>query len=147
MRKYFDRIFFDKPKIYQKRIIGLLLIIIGIILIYYPTNLNLKISLSTIFIGFILIFIIDEKRISRTITGNYLIVIIILWIFILFIITKDIQYDNFLIIGILGILIIRELLDAFMSPILKKRMILLSYLLFIFFIIIIGQRIINIVGI
>lgn len=147
MKKYFDRIFFDKPRVYQNRIIALLLIIIGIILLYNPTNLHLKISTSMILIGFLFIFELNEKLASRKITGQHLTTIIVVWIFLVLIVSSNIEFDDFLAIVILGILAIKELLDGFLSPQLKKRMNVLFCIFVVFFAIIIGQRIINIIGI
>ena len=102
------------------RAIGLSLIIIGAMFLLYPTNLNLKISATIIVIGIFFIFELKEKQELKKITGRYLTIILIIWILIIFFVTFNIEYHAFFILGILGILIIKELLDAFMSSKLKK---------------------------
>jgi len=128
-------------------VIGLLIIVIGIALLYNPTNINLKISASLIFIGILFIFEIDDKSELKKINGRYLTIILLLWILFLFIITIDIEYNAFFILAISGILIIKELLNSFISSTLKKRITEISNLLVIFLIFIIGQKIINIASI
>jgi len=127
--------------------IGFLIIIIGIILLYNPTNFNLKISASLIFIGILFIFEIEDKSELKKINGRYLTIILIFWILILFIITINIEYNAFFIIAISGILIIKELLNSFISQKLKKRITEISNLLVIFLIFVIGQKIISIASI
>ena len=147
MKKYIDQNFFDKPIEYQNRIIGLLLIMVGIIFLYNPINFYIKISASMILIGFLIFFQLNEKHTSRTITGQQINLIIISWLIIAFIVTINNEFDIFLFIVILGILTIKEFLDGFMSLRLKKRIFIFSYFLIFLFILILGQRIINILGI
>ena len=127
--------------------IGFLIIIIGIILLYNPTNFNLKISASLIFIGILFIFEIDDKSELKKINGRYLTIILAFWILILLGITINIEYNAFFIIAISGILIIKELLNSFISQKLKKRITEISNLLVIFLIFVIGQKIISIASI
>lgn len=146
MKEYLKKTFFDIPIFYQNSIIGLLLIVAGIIFLFNPSNLNLKVSASLILIGVFIIMIlnINEKSIKRNITGKQFTGIIILMIFFVFIITYNIEADIFLIITILGIITLREFLFEFMSILLKKRMTILFYFLIITFSLVIGQRVINI---
>lgn len=149
MKGYIERSFFDKLSIYQSKIIGLLLIIVGIVFLYNPTNIHLKVSAGMILMGLfiITIFDINEKSVPKAITGPQLTALILIWIFPVFIISRDIEFDIFLIVIILGIFIIYEFINDYMGYPLKKRMNVLFYLLLIVFILIIGQKVINIVGI
>lgn len=149
MKNYINRSFIDTSIFYSDRYIGLLLIIVGIIFLLNPKNLNLKVSASLILLGIIviMIFSIDEKKISKVITGKQLTGLITLWIILAFFITDNIDADLFSIIVILGIFILKEFSSDFMGLLLKKRMTFLYYLLIIVFTIIIGQRIINVIGI
>jgi len=122
--KKFKKIKLTKELIKNARaigVIGFLIIVIGIALLYNPTNINLKISASLIFIGILFIFEIDDKSELKKINGRYLTIILLFWILFLFIITIDIEYNAFFILAISGILIIKELLNSFISSTLKKR--------------------------
>jgi len=142
-----DRIFFDRLTIYQSTIIGVLLIIIGVIFLFNPINLHLKVSASIILIGFLVILLsdINEKYIPKTITGRQLIAIIAIWIFIIFIMTSHLESDIFFVLVLMGILIIKEFLNVFFSTSLKKRMKVVFYFLVFSFSVIIIQKVINII--
>lgn len=146
MKGYLDRIFFDRLTFYQSTIIGVLLIIVGIIFLFNPINLNLKVSASIILIGFLVILLsdINEKYVPKTITGRQLTVIIAIWIFIIFIMTSHLEADIFFVLVLMGILIIKEFLNVFFDTPLKKRLKVVFYSLIFLFLVIIVQRIINI---
>lgn len=134
---------------YSNSIIGILLIIVGIIFLLNLTNLNIKIGVTLLFIGTILImfFTINEKTTKNSFTGPAIFYIFTIWIVIALMLTYNIDADIFLIVVILGIISIREFLSGFVSPRLEKRLNLLFYGLFIIFVPIIAQRIINILNI
>jgi hypothetical protein len=134
---------------YSNTLIGILLIIVGVVFLLNFTNLNIKIGASLMLIGFLLIMIFDisEKTIKKTIAGSEIFFIFTIWLFISFLITINIDADIFLIVVILGIITMREFLFGSVSPRLEKRMHILFYGLLIFFILIIAQRIINILDI
>jgi len=73
--------------------------------------------------------------------------IISIWILTVLIITSDSNYEIFFILIFIGILIIRELTDVFTTFNLKDRMNIFIYIFIIVFIIIVGQKIINILNI
>jgi len=140
VRPYLNRSFFSPSKI-----VGLLLVITGIIFLYNPNDLRLKVGASMILLGLLclLFFNISEKSVSKTITGYKLTLILVLLIFIGFIITYSFEADLFFVAVILGILIVNELLSEFAGPLLKRRLTILSYFLILIFAIIIIQKIIN----
>lgn len=131
---------------YNNSLIGILLVIVGVIFLLNLSNLNIKIGTSLIFIGIILImfFNINEKTTKKSYTGSEIFIILTLWLFISLLITYNIDADIFLPVVILGIIIIREFLSGLVSPRLEKRLNILFYSLLILFILIIAQRIINI---
>ena len=149
MKNYINRTLFDNPILYSNSVIGLLLITVGIILLFNPININLKVSASMILLGLFVIMILDvnEKSLRKTINGKQLTFISTFWIFLVFIISYNIDAEIFLIIVILGILVLKELISDYMSNPLKKRMTVIFYLLIITFIILVGQKVINIIGI
>ena len=145
MKKYNNRTFLDIPNL----VIGLILIMTGVIFLFNSTNINLKVGISMILLGLLVVMIFDvnEKKLRTTITGKQLTSILLLWIFLIFIISYNIDAEIFLIFVILGILILKEFLIDYMSNPLKKRMTVLFYLLIIVFIAVIGQKVINIITI
>lgn len=149
MKGSFNKTIFDISFLYHNNFIGLLLIIVGIIFLFNPTNLHFKVSAALILIGILIIIFFDlnDKSIPKSIDGKQLTVVITLWIIFSFIITTNIDADFSLTIVILGILTLKEFLSDFISFPLKKRINFLYYSLIIVFIIIIGQKVINIIGI
>ena len=111
--------------------------------------LNIKIGITLILIGIFVIFIFTVTRESKFkgISAGQITLVIIMWILSIFFITVDIDLDIFLILIIIGILTIKEVTDEFMNVQLKNRMKVLSYVFLIIFIVIIGQKIINILNI
>ena len=148
MRRHLHDFSFD-TLYYSNTLIGILLIIFGVIFLLNFTNLNVKIGASLMLIGFLLImfFNINEKSNKKSFTGPEIFVIFAIWLFISLIITYNIDADIFLIVVILGIITLREFLFGSVSPRLEKRMNILFYSLLIIFILIITQRIINILDI
>ncbi len=158
------RHYFSKSKPHRRvKIIGMLLILMGLAflinsilletrgigLLHSSIILNAKIGIASILIGIFLIFIIPvpKEGTSKSISTEQMTLAIIGWILVIFFITADIDLDIFLILIIIGILIIKELTDEFISSQLKNRMKILSFVFLLVFIIVIGQKIINILTI
>lgn len=147
MKRYLDRIYFDKPISYQSNIFGIILILIGIVFFYNPTPLTIKIGITSILIGFFMIFMITGKSKTKGFGDAQITLIITGWIVIMFFITataKDAGVDVFLILSFLGALTIVELADEFTSAHLKKRMNVFIFLFLIVFIMIVAKKIISI---
>ena len=72
--------------------------------------------------------------------------LIALWILLALLITKDVDLELFFVLIVIGILIIRALIDIFISTPLKHRMNLIIYVFIIVFIIIVGNKIITIIN-
>lgn len=126
-------------------LIGVLLIIIGVVFLVNPDNLRIKVGVSLILFGVFCFLLIrlDEKDITNLITDRRLTLILALWVFLVLLLTYNIDADIFLIIVILGILILIELLSDFFSPLLKKRKTILFYVLLIAFVVVIEQSVIH----
>jgi hypothetical protein len=123
--------------------IGILLMILGIVL-YITLAFNLKISVTFIFIGFVITLMASEKNTYTIVNDMQLILIIILLTLIALIVTLNENIDIFIILIIISVIALREFLDKLLSPQLRKRMNILFYILIIVFVIIVAQRIINI---
>jgi hypothetical protein len=128
-------------------IIGIFLSITSFVDLNISATINatiIKISATIIFIGFVIILMIDEKNTHTAINDIQLILIIILLTLVSLIITINTDFDIFIILIIISTIVLKELLNKFLSPHLQKRMNLLFYILLILFVIIVVQRIINI---
>jgi hypothetical protein len=148
VRKYLDDLSFN-ALYYRNSLIGILLIIVGFIFLLNLTNLNIKIGASLILIGFLLImfFNINEKTDKKSFTGQGFFLIFAIWLFIVLFITSNIDADIFLIIVILGIITMSEFLFGSIPARLEIRMNIIFYSLLILFILLVAQRIINILHI
>ena len=118
-------------------IIGIILIVLGVIFLYIRFSLSFKISASLIFIGFVIILMINEKEANQTINNIQLILIIMILTLVAWILTINSEIEIFFISIIIGIIALKELLDTFLSQNLNKRMNLLCYILLSIFIIIV----------
>ena len=148
MRKYINEFSFN-TLYYRNLSIGILIIVVGAIFLLNFKNLNIKIGVSLIFIGFLLImfFNVNEKTIEKSFSGQEIFFLFTCWLFLSLMITYNVDADIFFIMIILGIIIMRELLFESVPGRLEKRMNLVFYGLVILFIFIILQRIINILDI
>lgn len=68
------------------------------------------------------------------------------WILIAFFITGDTDLEVFFILIFIGVLITRQLTDVFTTSNLKDRIDIFIYLFIILFVVIVGKKIINILG-
>ena len=158
-------------------IIGLICLISGLVLIINPTNLsyfsilnllltnpnglNIKLGLGLILIGLIFIVIIYEKKPEKLDNSNKTLnskkiklllsekitLVLTVWIIILFFITGEGNLEIFFTLIFLGLLVVDILLaDLFTKP-LRFRMYLFISVFLIIYIVIISQKIINILNI
>jgi hypothetical protein len=136
----------NKTNRYYGKIIGIILMIIGIIFLFTTFSFHLKLSAALLFIGFVIILMINGKDTDKAINNIQLVLIIILLTFVIWLITIDVDFDIFMILIIISIIILKEFLDKYLSSYLKKRMNILFYILLIPLVIIFVQRIINILS-
>ncbi|KYK25550.1 hypothetical protein AYK25_09395 [Thermoplasmatales archaeon SM1-50] len=141
----------NKTKQYFKKIMGMILIILGIIFIFPTFLFHFRLSATLLLIGFVIIFIIngqDTDKIINTkkINNMQLIIIIAISTLILLLITIQVELDMFIILTIISLLALKEFLDTFLSSHLQKRITILLYILFIPLVIIFAQKIINILN-
>lgn len=118
----------------------------GIIFLYTTFSFHFKISATLLFIGFVIILMINEKKTDKAINNIQLILIIILLTLVIWLITIDVNFDIFFILIVISIISLKELLNKFLSSYLQKRMNILFYILLIPLVIIFLQRIINILS-
>jgi len=141
---------------------GLFIIIIGFIILFYPSSTNIKISITLFFIGSLLFTLIPEKRIiastpadsrvsflkrNKLIISEKITLLIIIATVFLFLITNPADIEIFLVLLYLCLLIIKELIDEFTPLYMKRRLNIFVMIFFVIFIIIIAERIITILNI
>ena len=136
----------NKKNQFYGKIIGIILIILGIIFLYNTFSFHFKLSATLLFIGFVIILMINEKKTDKAINNIQLILIIILLTLVVWLVTIDADFDIFFILIVISIIALKELLHKFLSPYLQKRMIILFCVLLIPLVIIFLQRIINILS-
>ena len=148
MRRYLDRIYFDKPASYQSRIIGIILLIVGIIFLYNPTLLNIKIGATSILIGLFMIFLMTGETTTKGISDAQITLGIAAWILLMFFITGlgEANLQIFFISIFIGLLMIAEISDNFTAIHLKKRLSIFISVFLIAFIVIIITKIISMAG-
>jgi len=73
--------------------------------------------------------------------------ILSIWVLIVLLITGDANFEIFFILIFIGVLIAREISDVFTTINLKDRINIIIYMFIIVFIVIVGQKIINILNI
>lgn len=139
---YLHKIYFDKSVSYKSSIFGILLFTIGILVFWAPLGLDNKIGLSLLFTGFFIVLFITDKNIN-TVFDRFIILITILWVWIVFFITDSFSVDIFIFLLLLGILISLELTAKFLAPSLKKRLILMSGILCIVYVLFLAEKVIN----
>lgn len=144
MKRYSEKIFFNKSINYPGKIIGIILIIIGLFSLYVNSFFNFNISLAVIFIGFIVLLLINGEKTQKGINNVELVLFIIILILIALIISMNADFDVFIIFIIIGTIGLKEILDKFFNPDLQKRLNILLCILLIIFVSIIAKRIINI---
>ena len=150
MRRYLDRIYFDKPASYQSRIIGIILLIVGIIFLYNPTLLNIKIGATSILIGLFMIFLMTGETTTKGISDAQITLVISVWMLVMFLITGmsgTANLEIFFILVLIGFLIVKEITYEFTAAHLKNRMNVFIFLFLIAFIVLIAKKIISITGI
>ena len=143
VRSYLNRSFFSPSKI-----VGLLLVITGIIFLYNPNDLRLKVGASMILLGlFFLLFLnVREINIQKTISNQKFTFILVIWIFLVFIITYNFEADFFFIIVIIGIFIIKNLFHEYIGKIIQKRLNFMLIFFFIVFLVIVADKILIIIN-
>jgi len=101
---------FNKSLSNSMRILGVLLFSIGILFIIYPLYINYRLGLLLILIGAFLLFFISEKSTNVELDRN-ITLLLILWLLVMFYMTVGWGVDIFFFSIVLGMIIIKELID------------------------------------
>jgi len=68
LKQYLEKKYFDNSPSLKSSVIGIIFIIAGIIVLFKPTPMNLKIGISSILIGLFLIGMMTGKNTTKRIT-------------------------------------------------------------------------------
>ncbi|VVB59240.1 Uncharacterised protein [uncultured archaeon] len=126
-----------KKILLDKRILGLILIIVGLIFFNFSNPMIIRIGITIIVIG-ILITLLKTKESSTIISWDkHIFLLLIGWILIMFVLTSNSDVTLFIILIIIGILVIRELATQFITIDFKKRLNIIIIIFLIIYILII----------
>ena len=146
LRQFLDQYLFNKSLSYKSKLIGLVITTIGLASFFQPFQISIKISATIVLIGIFMVFLIMEKSTIISIDVK-ITVFIISWILLMLYFTRGLNIDTFFILIVLGILIIKELMDEFITIHLRKRLNLLISLFLVIYIVYIGEKIISFLNI
>ncbi len=62
---------FQQPHL-RAKLIGIVLVVVGIVLFFFPTSLNIKLAFTSILIGLFLIFMITERSVPQQISNAHI---------------------------------------------------------------------------
>jgi len=142
LKHYLDQFYYGPAESYWIKILGIILLTIGIFVLWTPLGVNDKIGLCLIFIAIFMLFFTPEKSIQRR-NENKIFVFLTLWVVLMFFITGGSNIDTFFFFVVFGMLICMELVGVYLTPQLKKR---LSFLILIFFslcMVIVAEKVIS----
>jgi hypothetical protein len=143
-KSYLYTLFFKRTPSNNSRILGIILLILGIICISIPFTFNIKLGLLAALIGLYMIFLIPEKILPEKRIEIKIIVILIAWILLLFFITITLDLEIFFVLNLLGMLIIKELTDKHTTRLFKTKLNIFLFTFLIIFAILVIKRIISI---
>ena len=140
------------------KIIGTTLIIIGMVFLIDSVFLEtigigflinsiyliIKIGVTLLIIGILIILIAKEKIISITIQETQITIVTIAWILSLFFITENSDLEIFFILILIGMLLLKEGTDDLTTIYFKNRMNIFISVFFIVFVAFIGKKVISI---
>lgn len=130
--------------LYQSKVVGILLVIIGIVFFYNPTILHLKIGITLVIIGGFLLFLVKDTPNHNSFQKNHIILAMSLWVIFLFVITGNSPPEIYFLMIAIGITAIKELTNEIITPELKKKLNIFVFLFFLIFLAIVTQKIISV---
>jgi hypothetical protein len=141
----------DNPFINRIIIAGILIyiFILSTVLLsfhYCPPPLNLKISIAVVPIGFLIFFSIAEKILTKNVGDVRITLFIIAWTIVVFFITGSMDLGIFVILIVLALLMTKEIAYDFTPVRFRYKLNVLIYLLLLFFVLIIGEKILDILS-
>jgi hypothetical protein len=103
----------------------------------------MKVGLTFLLIGLFLILLTPGKILPENIVDIKITIIIIIWVILMFLLTINVDLEILFVLTLLGILLIKEYTDKWISLSFKKRSNFFVFVFLFIFIIIVIKRIIN----
>jgi hypothetical protein len=142
LKQYFGR-FFGSGISFQSKIIGILLIIIGVGFFSNFSIFYIKIGVTSFLIGLFLIILIKDGNTANYVIDLQMVLILAIWIWIAYFVTINFNLEIFFILILIGILVINEITNEFTTVHFKKRINIFVFVFLIIFMVIIVRNIIN----
>lgn len=144
--------FLDKPHTLKTIAVGILIYIVILSTVvlsfyYYPSPLNIKISIAVILIGLLIFFGTIEKIFTKRAGDVGITLLIMAWTLLIFFITGPANLGTFVVLVVLALLITKEIAYDFTPPRLKNKLNVLISILLIFLVIIMAEKLIDILSI
>jgi len=114
---------------------------------YYPSPLNIKISVAVIPMGILIFFMATEKFFTKKVGDIEITLFILAWTILTFFITGSADLEIFVVLVILALLITKEIAYDFTPTRLKNKLNVLISILLIFFVLIMTNKIMDILNI
>jgi len=141
-KNYLHQVYFGKSKSYTVKILGIILLTLGIFLFWAPFGFDKKISITLIFIA-IFIFLFFPENITKNDIEVFVFFFLTGWLIIMSFITDDTMLDSFFLFIVFGILICKELANGYLTPPLKKKLSIISLIFFSMSVILIVEKVIS----
>jgi hypothetical protein len=145
-KEYLHQVYFARSDLYKGKILAIFLFTLGVFLLWKPLGLDHKISITLIFIAIFIFLFFPEKNRNEEIE-LYILFFLIGWLIIMAFITDDQDFNTFYFSVVLGILIVKEFANGYLTPPLKKKLTILTLLFFSLSILLVAEKIINIFNI
>ena len=136
------KVFFDKSESFITKMIGVFLFSIGIFLFSYPLGVDNKIGLTFVFIGIFFILFFPKERTHLNIEF-YLFFFLIGWLLIMTVLTNGLDFDTFFFSIVLGLLIVKEFANGYLTESLKKKLSILTLVFFSLSMILVAEKVIS----
>ncbi len=135
-------LFFSKSISYWIKILGIILLSLGIFLFWIPLGVNFKIGLIFVIIAIFMLFFITEKSIHNK-NDNKIFIFLLIWVLIMFFITGESNIETFFFSIVLGMIICMELTNNYLTIQMKNRLFILTLYFFICCIIVVVEKVIS----
>ena len=122
-------------KLYKVDILVVFLICLGIFLFWGPLGLNHQFGITLFLLAVFIFFFFPRKKETsvHSIIEYYIFFFLIGWLIFMFFLTINIgHWDVFFIFVVLGMLVIKECANGYLTPPLKKKLSILTLVFFSF---------------
>jgi hypothetical protein len=143
IKKTFQNLNPDKFQSNKIKILGIFLFIIGILSFWNPLGMDIKTGLSVIFIAIYIFLFFPQENNNDYLIELYVFLFLFGWLIIMTFITNDMNFDTFFFSIVLGMLILTECTNGYLSSRVKKKLSILSLIFFSISMLLVLGRIIS----